>query len=72
MSKVEKIIKEISEADDVEIMEFDFKPCFALMREMEAVIKKAKNVIQDNLKARNYKDENSMLEVYEEIEKMGI
>ena len=72
MSKVEKIINEISAAGEVEIMEFDFKPCFDLMRQMEAVIKKAKNVFQDNLKAWNYKDEKSMLAVYEEIEKMGI
>lgn len=59
MSKVEKIINEISKADEVEIMEFDFKPCFAMMREMETVIKKAKNVLQDNLKAWDYKNEKS-------------
>lgn len=39
MSKVEKFINEISEADEVEIMEFDFKPCFDLMRNMEAAMK---------------------------------
>lgn len=36
MSEVESIIKKINEADEVEIMEFDFEPCFKLMREMEA------------------------------------
>jgi len=35
MSKVEAIIKAIEEADEIEIMEFDFEPCFKLMREME-------------------------------------
>ncbi len=35
MSKVESIIKKINDADEVEILEFDFEPCFKLMREME-------------------------------------
>ena len=35
MSKAEKIISEIEEADEVEIMEFDFDACFTYMREME-------------------------------------
>jgi len=35
MSNVERIIEKIEQADEVEIMEFDFDPCFRLMREME-------------------------------------
>lgn len=35
MSQVEKIIKGIEQADEIEIMEYDFEPCFRLMREME-------------------------------------
>lgn len=35
VNKVEAIIKEIQEADEMEILEFDFEPCFKLMREME-------------------------------------
>ena len=37
MSKLEKIIKEIQEAESVELdgFDFDFDECFKLMREME-------------------------------------
>jgi hypothetical protein len=39
MSVVEEIIEDIEQADEVEIMEFDFDPCFRLMRDMEAAMK---------------------------------
>ena len=39
MSKAEEIIKAIDEADEVEIMEFDFDPCFEYLREMESALK---------------------------------
>ena len=32
---VETIIKEIENADEIEILEFDFSECFKIMREME-------------------------------------
>ena len=35
VSNVETIIQNIEQADEVEILEFDFDPCFRLMREME-------------------------------------
>lgn len=39
MSNVEQIIANIEQADEVEIMEFNFDPCFRLMREMEDAMK---------------------------------
>lgn len=63
MSKVEKFINEISEADEVAIMEFDFKPCFALMREMEATIKEARTILNRsllNIYGDNWRDDASI------------
>ena len=37
MSKAEQIIKTIEEADEIEIMEFDFDPCFEYLRKMESM-----------------------------------
>lgn len=42
MSEVEEIIKNIEHADEIEILEFDFDPCFQLMREMESALNKCK------------------------------
>lgn len=39
MSKAEEIIGSINNACEVEIMEFDFDPCFDLMRKMEAAMR---------------------------------
>ncbi len=38
-SKAEGIIKKIQEADEIEIMEFDFDPCFEYLRKMEAALR---------------------------------
>jgi len=38
MSNVEEIVERIEQADIEEILEFDFEPCFRLMREMEAAM----------------------------------
>ena len=47
MSNVEKIIEEIEQADDIEIVEYDFQPCFRLMQEME----EAMNLFVDRVEA---------------------
>lgn len=39
MSKAEEIIGSINNASEVEIMEFDFDPCFDYLREMESAMK---------------------------------
>lgn len=39
MSEVEEIIKSIQDADEIEILEFDFEPCFHRLRKMEEVLK---------------------------------
>ena len=47
MNEVEEIIKKIIDADECEIMEFDFDPCFQLMRDMEARIAELEKKIQE-------------------------
>ena len=44
-SKAEKIIAKINEADEVEIMEFDFDECFTYLRELETL--KAKSISRE-------------------------
>ena len=41
MSKSEQIIKSIEDADEIEILEFDFEPCFHRLRNMETLLKEA-------------------------------
>jgi len=38
MTKVDSIIEQIEQADESEIMEFNFDPCFKLMKEMEGAM----------------------------------
>ncbi|WP_422134986.1 hypothetical protein [Endozoicomonas sp. ALD040] len=49
MSKAEELIKQIEEADEIEILEFDFDPCFAYMREMESALKEITARFQEKL-----------------------
>ena len=42
---IEKLISEIEDADEVEIMEFDFDNVFTALRNMEYNLNKAKNQI---------------------------
>lgn len=39
MTKVDEIINEIKNTNEVEIMEFNFNPCFDMLREMENAMK---------------------------------
>ncbi len=39
MSEVEEIIKSIEDADEIEILGFDFEPCFHRLRKMEEILK---------------------------------
>jgi hypothetical protein len=39
MSIAEEIIEQIEQADEIEILEFDFEPCFKIMRDMESAMK---------------------------------
>lgn len=47
---VEKIITKIQEADEIEIMEFDFDECFTALREMKYELEKT------NKQLSQYKD----------------
>ena len=52
MSEVTRIIERIEQADECEIMEFDFEPCFELMKEMETALKICKNTFDFFRKVR--------------------
>jgi len=39
LSKVEAMIEKIESASKMEILDFDFEPCFQLLRELEASMK---------------------------------
>ncbi len=42
LTEVEKIIASINDADEIEIMEFDFDPCFSLLKALEQANKELK------------------------------
>jgi hypothetical protein len=66
MSELENIIKAIDEADEVEIMEFDFKPCFKLMRELE----QERDQLKDDLKTEYNDLEDSLVKKEDEIDQL--
>ena len=49
MSDVEDIISAIENADEVEIMEFNFNPCFNKLRSLEQELEAAKAEIKSNI-----------------------
>lgn len=52
MLDIEEIIKKIEDADEVEIMEFDFDDAFTAMREMHYALTKCKETFDFHLMVR--------------------
>jgi hypothetical protein len=67
MSKVDRIVKEIEWADEMEIIEYDFTECFELMRKMEdAMVDFVKRVEDGTIRsAKTYKHFKEILDCEE-------